>query len=115
MKSKGILNAVRPQLEDLQTAEAKAICIIRCSAVILAEALGIEDIKPAMKLYLKNIIETESLSGIHLKCAEILYVKLFGTTSLHQFLINKKMLLHNMQTLSICWLIITLKITLHYY
>jgi hypothetical protein len=48
----------------------------------IAEALKIYEIKPALKQYLKNVIEAESLTGIELKCAVILYVKLFGTTTL---------------------------------
>jgi hypothetical protein len=48
----------------------------------IAEALEIDEVKPALKKYLKNIIETEELSGIYLKCALILHIKLFGNGSL---------------------------------
>jgi hypothetical protein len=48
----------------------------------IAEALGIDEVKPALKVYLKNIIGKENFSGIHRKCAAILYVKLFGNTTL---------------------------------
>jgi prenyltransferase beta subunit len=48
----------------------------------IAEALEIGEVKPALKVYLKNVIETEKLSGIYLKCAVILYVKLFGNSTL---------------------------------
>ena len=48
----------------------------------IAEALEINEIKPALKTYLKNLIETEELTGIYLKCAVILYIKLFGISTL---------------------------------
>jgi hypothetical protein len=54
----------------------------------IAEALKIDEVKPALKIYLKNTIETEELSGIHLKCAVILYVKLFGNRTLPSILIK---------------------------
>jgi hypothetical protein len=48
----------------------------------IAEALEIDEIKPALKAYLKNVTGTEKLSGIYLKCAVILYIKLFGSSTL---------------------------------
>jgi prenyltransferase beta subunit len=48
----------------------------------IAEALGIDEIKPSLKEYVKNITVLEKLTGVHLKCAVILYVKLFGNESL---------------------------------
>lgn len=48
----------------------------------IAEALEIDEIKPALKVYVKNIIETENISGIYLKCALILHIKLFGNRPL---------------------------------
>jgi hypothetical protein len=48
----------------------------------IAEALGIDEVKPALQLYLKSIIKTEELSGINLKCALILHIKLFGKSPL---------------------------------
>jgi hypothetical protein len=48
----------------------------------IAEALEIDEVKPALKAYLKNVIEKEDLAGIYIKCAVILYIKLFGSSSL---------------------------------
>jgi hypothetical protein len=48
----------------------------------IAEALGIEEIKPSLKEYLKNVTTNQKLSGIHQKCAVILFVKLFGNRHL---------------------------------
>jgi hypothetical protein len=48
----------------------------------IAEALEIEEVKPALKVYVKNIIEQEDLAGIYIKCAVILYIKLFGSSTL---------------------------------
>jgi prenyltransferase beta subunit len=48
----------------------------------IAEALEINEIKPALKNYLKNIINSQELSGINLRCAEILHIKLFGNSTL---------------------------------
>jgi len=48
----------------------------------IAEALEIEEVKPALKVYVKNNIENEDLSGIYAKCAVILYIKLFGSSTL---------------------------------
>jgi hypothetical protein len=45
----------------------------------IAEALGIEEVMPLLKEYVKNTLNTNSLKGIHLKCAVILYAKLFGS------------------------------------
>jgi len=48
----------------------------------IAEAFRIEEIKPSLKEYLKNVITNQKLSGIHQKCAVILFVKLFGNRNL---------------------------------
>jgi hypothetical protein len=56
----------------------------------IAEALEIDEVKPALKVYVKNIIEKGELSGIHLKCAAILYVKLFGNATLPSSLKKKE-------------------------
>jgi prenyltransferase beta subunit len=48
---------------------------------LVAEAFEIDEVKPALKAYLKNIIATKELSGIYLKCALIIYAKLFGGTT----------------------------------
>jgi hypothetical protein len=48
----------------------------------IAEALGIDEILPALKKYLLNIINKEKLTGVHQKCAIILYAKLFGSKSI---------------------------------
>jgi hypothetical protein len=44
----------------------------------IAEALEIDEIKPALRGYLNSAINTEELCGIDIKCALILYIKLFG-------------------------------------
>jgi prenyltransferase beta subunit len=48
----------------------------------IAEALGIDEIKPLLKEYVKTIVISKKLTGVHLKCAVILYIKLFGSESL---------------------------------
>jgi prenyltransferase beta subunit len=48
----------------------------------LAEALDMQDIKPSLTLYVKNIVQTENPEGIYLHSAAILYGKLMGTESL---------------------------------
>lgn len=52
----------------------------------ISEALEIEEIKPALKDYLKKVINSEELSGINLKCALILYIKLFGSKTIPSIL-----------------------------
>lgn len=54
----------------------------------IAEALEIEEIKPALKGYLINAINTNKLSGIDLKCALILYIKLFGSKKIPASLVK---------------------------
>lgn len=56
----------------------------------IAEALGIDEIKPALSVYLLNKIKTKDLSGINLKCALILYVKLFGNKKIPSCLLNNE-------------------------
>jgi hypothetical protein len=48
----------------------------------IAEALGVPEVMPSLKEYVKKIVLTGNLKGIHLKCAIILYVKLFGTENI---------------------------------
>lgn len=55
----------------------------------IAEALEIEEIKPALKDYLKKVINSQELSGINLKCALILYIKLFGSKTIPSILLKK--------------------------
>lgn len=45
----------------------------------VAEALGIPEVFPPLKLYVRNTCETQTLSGVYLHSAAILYAKLFGT------------------------------------
>jgi hypothetical protein len=54
----------------------------------IAEALEIEEIKPALKDCLKKVINSEELSGINLKCALILYIKLFGSKTIPSTLLK---------------------------
>jgi hypothetical protein len=56
----------------------------------IAEALGVHEVIPALKEYLKNIVLTNNLKGIHLKCAIILHVKLFGTDNIPSELNQKE-------------------------
>jgi hypothetical protein len=48
----------------------------------IAEALGMDEVKPLLKVYLKKVLINQKLKGVHLKCARILYAKLFGTETL---------------------------------
>ena len=48
----------------------------------LAEALDMQDVQPSLKLFIKNIVQTENPEGIYLHSAAILFVKLFGAESL---------------------------------
>jgi hypothetical protein len=52
----------------------------------IAEALGIIEVKHSLRAYVKKIILEGELSGVHQKCAVILYVKLFGSETLPEFL-----------------------------
>jgi hypothetical protein len=54
----------------------------------IAEALRIDEIKSALKGYLIKAINTEELSGIDLKCALILYIKLFGNKNIPSHLLK---------------------------
>jgi len=56
----------------------------------IAEALGVNDVIPSLKEYVKNVVMTNSLKGIHLKCAIILHVKLFGATNIPPVLKEQK-------------------------
>jgi len=46
--------------------------------LFVAEALSINEIIPSLKVYVKRVVNEESLSGIHLYCGAILYTKLHG-------------------------------------
>ena len=48
----------------------------------LAEALEIREVFPALKEYVENLGHANNLKGIYLKCAAILYARLFGTGAL---------------------------------
>lgn len=48
----------------------------------IAEALEINEIKPLLMDYVRNIVLTKKLTGVYLKCAVILYIKLFGKETL---------------------------------
>jgi hypothetical protein len=52
----------------------------------IAEALEIHEVFPSLKEYVKNIAISNNLKGIHLKSAEILYAKLFGSDNVPQAL-----------------------------
>lgn len=56
----------------------------------IAEALGVHEVIPSLKEYVKNIVVINSLKGIHLKCAIILHVKLFGTRNIPSVLNEKE-------------------------
>jgi len=47
----------------------------------IAEALSVKEVIPQLKIYVKKSAEEESLSGINLFSAAILYAKLFGVDS----------------------------------
>jgi prenyltransferase beta subunit len=48
----------------------------------VAEAIGLQEVIPPLRNYIKNIVLTDDLKGVHLNCAIILYVKLFGVDTL---------------------------------
>jgi prenyltransferase beta subunit len=48
----------------------------------VAEAIGLQEVIPSLKKYIRNIVLSDDLKGVHLNCAIILYVKLFGVKSL---------------------------------
>ncbi len=48
----------------------------------VAEAIGLQEIIPSLKSYVRNIVQSDDLKGVHLNCAIILYVKLFGIDTL---------------------------------
>ena len=54
----------------------------------IAEALEMDEVRPLLKDYLTNVIKSENLSGVYLKCALILYVKLFGQKYIPSPLLN---------------------------
>jgi hypothetical protein len=54
----------------------------------VAEALGIDEIKPMLKEYVIKVISAENLSGVNLKCALILHAKLFGDRTLPSHLLR---------------------------
>jgi hypothetical protein len=45
----------------------------------IAEALGVDEVMPSLKKYVKSIVTANNYEGIHLKCSVILHAKLFGT------------------------------------
>ncbi|MEI7830118.1 MAG: prenyltransferase/squalene oxidase repeat-containing protein [Prolixibacteraceae bacterium] len=48
----------------------------------VAEAIGLQEVIPALKGYVRNIVLSGDLKGVHLNCAIILYVKLFEVETL---------------------------------
>lgn len=48
----------------------------------IAEAIGVGEVIAPLKEYVKNSVNTNNLKGIHLKCAVILYAKLFGSENI---------------------------------
>jgi hypothetical protein len=44
----------------------------------IAEALGVNEVMPSLNEYVKNIVQSDNLKDVHLKCAVILYAKLYG-------------------------------------
>lgn len=55
----------------------------------IAEAIEVQEIMPSLKEYLKKVVHSNNLKGVYLKCAVILYVKLFGYESLPMVLQRK--------------------------
>ncbi len=53
----------------------------------IAEALGVDEIKPLLREYVKKMISGK-LTGIHLKCAVILHAKLFGNKTIPPHLLK---------------------------
>lgn len=49
---------------------------------LIAEAMGMDEVMPALKDYVKNISLSGKPEGIHHKCAIILWAKLFGAGSI---------------------------------
>ena len=50
--------------------------------LFVSEALGMQEVVPSLKRYIKNVAQTGNLQGIHWHCAVILYAKLFGVEAL---------------------------------
>jgi len=48
----------------------------------IAEALNMQEVIPSLKEYVKNVVHTGNLIGVHLHAAAILYAKLFDETTL---------------------------------
>jgi hypothetical protein len=57
--------------------------------VYLAEALSLTESLNKVKTYLIDIEENKTLTGIHLNCAVILHIKLFGNKTLPEDIHNK--------------------------
>jgi hypothetical protein len=45
----------------------------------ITEALGVQEVMPSLREYIKKTVLAGNLDSIHLKCAVILYAKLFGS------------------------------------
>lgn len=62
----------------------------------VAEALDMQEVIPSLKEYVRNVVQTHDLKGVHLHTAAILYAKLFDAESfpkalrlkVHQDLLN---------------------------
>ena len=56
----------------------------------IAEVLGVHEVMPSLREYVKNEVINNSLKGIHLKCAIILHVKLLGSENIPSVLNMKE-------------------------
>jgi hypothetical protein len=56
----------------------------------VSEALGLQEVMPALRKYTEEVVQRKELSGIHLSCALILYSRLVGNRNLPPGL-SKKM------------------------
>jgi hypothetical protein len=50
--------------------------------LFVSEALGMHEVVPSLKRYIREVSQTGQLEGIHWHCAVILYAKLFGVAAL---------------------------------
>lgn len=95
MLDPGTVNEIKNYIKNQQTTTggftdrgSKSDLYYSLFGFYLAEALEVDEIKPALKGYLYTAINTEDLSGINLKCALILYVKLFGSKAIPSSLLK---------------------------
>jgi hypothetical protein len=55
----------------------------------IAEALEIHEVMPLFREYIKGVVQNDNLTGVYLKCAIILYIRLFGYETLPMVLQRK--------------------------